>query len=333
MKSHLTSYRRGALTRCITHDEKKVVISEKASHTDVLVTGHLVNYSLKEGIEIYGGSTCEMMDFQVISMVKKSILITILLQGKLEFGYGELMLKLNAFEKAIGIVVNLTKPSGFRKKISKGNHVTKLNLVLNVDWLKQRIDSDINLNQFLQHHQANIEFVVTQEIVGLVEKIISEGSPIGLIERLKFESVIDRLLIEIFQQLESYRSVSFVEKYDTDPKLGSLLKGKYTEDMIDKLVNYIETHLDQGLSTKMLAQRLAMSESSLQRKFKSALGLSIQSYIKRRKLDIAKLHLQEGIISITEIAYNAGYRHPSNFTSAFKKAFGYPPIALINESN
>jgi AraC-like DNA-binding protein len=284
-------------------------------------------------MKLYGGITCEMMDFQVISIVNKSILITILLEGKLEFGYGELMLKLNAMEKATGVVVNLTKPCGFRRNISKGNHVTKLNLVLNADWIKQRIDSDINLNEFLLCHQASLEFVVTQKMVSLASEIIDNDSTAGLIKKLKFESLIDMLLIEIFQQISDCRSFNFVEKYSAPPKFSTSEKGKYTEKMIDKLIIYIETHLDQGLSTKVLAQRLAMSESSLQRKFKNTLGFSIQNYIKRRKLEIAKLHLQEGVISITEIAYNAGYRHPSNFTSAFKKTFGYPPITLVNASD
>jgi AraC-like DNA-binding protein len=35
-------------------------------------------------------------------------------------------------------------------------------------------------------------------------------------------------------------------------------------------------------------------------------------------------------MSITEAAYEAGYHHPSNFTSAFKKVFGVAPHEVVN---
>lgn len=93
-------------------------------------------------------------------------------------------------------------------------------------------------------------------------------------------------------------------------------------------MSYIEANLDQALSVSHLAKFSAMSISSLQHKFKNSLGISVLSYIRRRRLNIAKQQLEAGLMSISEAAYNAGYRHPSNFTSAFKKAFGMPPQHL-----
>lgn len=55
-------------------------------------------------------------------------------------------------------------------------------------------------------------------------------------------------------------------------------------------------------------------------------------YIRHRRLNIARQHLERGLVSITEAAYEAGYQHPSNFTNAFKKAFGVPPHALAKHS-
>ena len=43
-----------------------------------------------------------------------------------------------------------------------------------------------------------------------------------------------------------------------------------------------------------------MSASNLQRKFKQELGLTVNSYIRYRRLEIAKYHLEQGLMSVTE---------------------------------
>ena len=75
-----------------------------------------------------------------------------------------------------------------------------------------------------------------------------------------------------------------------------------------------------------------MSISNLQRHFKQSYNLTINGYIRHRRLNIARQHLERGLVSITEAAYETGYQHPSNFTNAFKKAFGVPPHALAKHS-
>lgn len=43
----------------------------------------------------------------------------------------------------------------------------------------------------------------------------------------------------------------------------------------------------------------------------------------------AKEALEQNGISIGEAAYLAGYNHPSNFISAFRKPFGHTPGELL----
>ncbi|KQB08598.1 hypothetical protein XV94_13605 [Vibrio metoecus] len=49
------------------------------------------------------------------------------------------------------------------------------------------------------------------------------------------------------------------------------------------------------------------------------------------RLQLARQQLERGLVSITEAAYEAGYLHPSNFTAAFKKAFGISPQAFLEQ--
>ena len=47
------------------------------------------------------------------------------------------------------------------------------------------------------------------------------------------------------------------------------------------------------------------------------------NYIRGQKLGIARKALEAGKMSVGEIAYQAGYKHSSNFAIAFKKSLWY----------
>lgn len=325
-RSLATRAQKAVLTRCIVHNEQQMVVSEKPKQTDVLVLGQLMNYKTADGIKLHGGHSTEVTDFQVISTAPKSLVMTFLLKGKLEFGYDQLKFDLDAKQQAQGVLVNLAKPCSFTRKISKGNEVAKLNLIISADWLKSRLESDNPIHTFLSLHQANMSINMNEQLVQLISGIMQYDNKQGLLGKLKLESLTHQLLFVVFKQL-SENPLLDVNKQQ---QAGKLLQVNAGTEAMDELVTYIETHLDTILTTKMLAEHMRMSESSLQRKFKKMLGYSIQNYIKRRKLEVAKQQLQLGMVSITEVAYNTGYRHPSNFTSAFKKAFGFPPTDLLN---
>lgn len=82
------------------------------------------------------------------------------------------------------------------------------------------------------------------------------------------------------------------------------------------------------LNVGNIANELGMSVSAVQRLAKQVLGDSLVNYIRGQKLGIARKALEAGKMSIGEIAYQAGYKHSSNFAIAFKKAFGFAPGAL-----
>ncbi|QTG98088.1 helix-turn-helix transcriptional regulator, partial [Vibrio furnissii] len=69
--------------------------------------------------------------------------------------------------------------------------------------------------------------------------------------------------------------------------------------------------------------------SNLQRRFKQQMGMTVANYVRQRRLNNARQQLERGYVTITEAAYEAGYHHPSNFTAAFKKAFGESPQAFM----
>ncbi|MGX9418501.1 helix-turn-helix transcriptional regulator [Vibrio sp. WJH972] len=325
-----SSLQRSALIHWDNTEKRQVLVSDSPNSPKELVVGQLIQYNVKNSFSLSGGTSTELADYQVVSTAKKSVILVILLEGKLDISYDDLRFVFDASTGPTGVVVNLTKPATFRRIIEKGNHVTKLNIVIPIDWVEDRIESGSNVETFINQHMANCRLNLTDRLMALTLEIIHQRSPKGILEKMTLETLGYQFLFEIFEQIGINDNVAFSGVKTTTEMSVKDRKGGRS---LDELVSYIEVNLDRTLPGKELAQYSAMSESNLQRKFKSKLGCSIQSYIRRRRLEIARQHLERGTASVTEVAYNAGYRHPSNFTNAFKKAFGYPPAVSANRAN
>ncbi|WP_413693121.1 helix-turn-helix domain-containing protein [Psychromonas sp. KJ10-2] len=289
-----------------------------------LIEGDLISYQADNSFILHGGKTKELVDFQVLATAKKSLCITILLEGKLDFGYDDLNFLYDAIEQPRAVIVSLTRSVSFRRTLYKNNQVTKLNLILPHEWIAQRILSDDNFSQLVNQHLAHFELQINAEIIALTSDIIKSSKPTSHIEQMNLESLTQQLLLQVFVQLND--ATQALNQFECGHSAHESLQ---YDPVLDKLVSYIEANLDQDMSVSDLAKFSAMSISSLQHKFKNSMGVSVLSYIRRRRLNIAKQLLEAGSISISEAAYNAGYRHPSNFTSAFKKVFGIPPQDLM----
>lgn len=73
-----------------------------------------------------------------------------------------------------------------------------------------------------------------------------------------------------------------------------------------------------------LAQLACMSSSSLRSKFRAAYGQTVFGYLRERRLQVAHGRLQQGW-SVQQAAHFVGYRHASNFATAFRQRFGVAP--------
>ncbi|MEL0630441.1 AraC family transcriptional regulator [Psychromonas aquatilis] len=313
--------------------EQKTIFSDSHSQAPnnctgtkslALIEGDLISYQADNSFILYGGRTRDLVDFQVLTTAKKSLCLTILLEGKLDFGYDDLNFLYDATNQPKAVIVCLARAVGFRRTLYKGNKVAKLNIILAHEWLTDRIRSTDNFSEFITQHLAHFELQLSPEILSLTNNIIKSSAPKNVIEQMQLELLTQQLLMNVLLQLNHHESV--INK-NNNKKL--ICESTRYDPVLDKLVSYIEANLTQEMSVKQLAEYAAMSISSLQHKFKNSLGISVLGYIRRRRLNIAKQQLQAGLVTISEAAYNAGYRHPSNFTSAFKKAFGIPPQNLL----
>lgn len=116
-------------------------------------------------------------------------------------------------------------------------------------------------------------------------------------------------------------------QFESDPaktKIHPVLKSNDVERIHyarDLLIKDIEN--PPGLVE--LARSAGMSRSKLHHNFRVVYGITPFDYLRDRRLEKARIFLNEGNMDVTEVAYSVGYSSPSHFTKVFKQYFGMPP--------
>lgn len=77
-----------------------------------------------------------------------------------------------------------------------------------------------------------------------------------------------------------------------------------------------------------LAHEVGLSRSSLCNRFRQIVGQTVFAYIADLRMQHALALLNQGKASITQIAYEVGYSHPSSFSLAIQRRFGTTPSEL-----
>ncbi|UTV28821.1 AraC family transcriptional regulator [Photobacterium atrarenae] len=302
-----------ALTKKIECHDKQLILTQERTQQTPLAEGDFIAYRFHNHITVHGGTSLELADSNMVSSTPASVIVTFLLNGQLGFSYDDLEFHLDATHGPRATIVNLAKPANFRREFRAGNQVSKLNIILHPDWIAQRATPDCPVHQFSRYHKAHQPIRLDQDILERVQALMALSHPHTFHEKMQFEILTHTLTASVFNQLTSD---SFQAEQDAATPRCS---------QVTQIVHYIEKHLDEDLSLERLAAQFAMSVSNLQRRFKQHLNLTVSGYIRQRRLEIAKQQLERGQVTITEAAYEAGYQHPSNFTNAFKRAFGVPP--------
>ncbi|WP_243350232.1 helix-turn-helix domain-containing protein [Parabacteroides sp. FAFU027] len=100
-------------------------------------------------------------------------------------------------------------------------------------------------------------------------------------------------------------------------------------EKFERLLNdYFQTDIPQnnGLpSVGYFAEKLNLSPNYFGELMKKETGKTAQEYIQLKIIDLAKNRILEGEKSISEIAYELGFKYPQHFTRMFKKSTGYSP--------
>jgi AraC-like DNA-binding protein len=109
--------------------------------------------------------------------------------------------------------------------------------------------------------------------------------------------------------------------------------GKLSKSDIDLLNNireYLDEHFLEVGSLHQLTRKFCINSFKLKYGFKQLFSNPVMKYIDEHKMNYAHTLLRQGEIPVYDIADELGYEHYNNFSTAFKKRFGYSPAAIRN---
>ena len=92
-----------------------------------------------------------------------------------------------------------------------------------------------------------------------------------------------------------------------------------------RCMEYIDNHLQEPLTVRLLSEALGFSASYLSTIFKKEIGISLSEYIRRMRIDTAKTLLQYTDFSCMEIAEYLCFSSDAHFSQAFSKYAGQTP--------
>lgn len=136
-----------------------------------------------------------------------------------------------------------------------------------------------------------------------------------------------------------FRELEKGEKAQSLPELKAAIHGIITRfsenpnpsdtkpNIIEKIKNYVEDHLNETLNVNEVAESLFMNADYLSRIFKSETGMSLKEYIIKRKMETAQILLKTTTLPISIIASKFGYDNFSYFSQAYRKVMGVSPTA------
>jgi len=93
-------------------------------------------------------------------------------------------------------------------------------------------------------------------------------------------------------------------------------------------VDYIEEHLEEEIDFSVVASIARCSEYHFRRMFCYLAGVTLNEYIRRRRLTLAAIELSTTGTKIIDAAVKFGYESPDAFARAFCKEHGVTPSGL-----
>lgn len=98
-------------------------------------------------------------------------------------------------------------------------------------------------------------------------------------------------------------------------------------EAVQRMQDYIEAHLDGLITPADLARASHYSPWHAQRLFLQFTGLTPADYIRRLRLSRSALKLRDHAVTITEVAFSAGFQSVDGYQRAFLRTFGCNPHA------
>ena len=133
------------------------------------------------------------------------------------------------------------------------------------------------------------------------------------------------LLRALRAKVDDYMDKPF-DVFELQERVAALLGETPTDaGPLSKARQHLLHRFDRPHTTESLARSVGLSPSHLRRRFKTIFGCTPMEFLERVRMEQAARLIQEGELSIKEVARKVGYLDANNFSTAFKRFHGSSP--------
>ncbi len=180
------------------------------------------------------------------------------------------------------------------------------------------------LNEILLMENGNLEVVKARilEICVILSRVAVEGgASLQKIFGINYD------LINSLNKIETVQGIIHWSGKMTDHFVKNIFDNLYTgtSDLINQVVQHINTHFMNKITLEKLADHFHINASYLSRLFKQEMETTFNIYLNQVRIKRAKELLKETNMVILDIAIYVGYEDQSYFSKVFKKNTGQTP--------
>ncbi|SEG56712.1 AraC family transcriptional regulator [Paenibacillus sp. UNC499MF] len=168
------------------------------------------------------------------------------------------------------------------------------------------------LNPFkkVDNRLISLESGEREKLEPMLEQLCSLSGKNDIISRDRFLVAFMQVLLQVYEIADKPRNRNH------EP-------GGPRQQHVQQLISYVETHYSEDLTLDDMAEAVHLNKHYLVKMFKETTGITLFHYLYRRRINQAKvLFTLEPEKSITETAYEVGFKHLSHFSQTFKKFTG-----------
>jgi AraC family transcriptional regulator len=103
------------------------------------------------------------------------------------------------------------------------------------------------------------------------------------------------------------------------------MEARIGKKRVARVIDYIHANPGANISLAAMAQIAGLSPNHFVLLFTRATGQTPHQYVLRARIDGAKLHLKDEMLSIAEVSRLTGFRTQEHFTKVFRKIVGVTP--------
>jgi AraC-like DNA-binding protein len=274
-------------------------------------------------MQVHANDTLETKTANASFMVPPKLTVVVMLEGDLDATLDGQPLPMTAQRGPTGYLWFNRQPAQLERWIRAGQRVRKVTISVPLQQPQEgSVNSALHLLAALpteMQHMAFTEWQLTAQAIRRAEEILTTDAAASPLARLELSIA----ALGIVQTALSH--CKDCGKLAQLPMLSTRDAGRARQAR-----DFILQHIDEMPSVDDVARRNGMSVSTLQRVFKRCFGMTVNEFVRTRRLEIARLSMIEDGVTVGEAAYQAGYSSAANFSTAFQRTFGYPPSACLD---